>query len=129
MHYRPVDLSESEVVRAFLLQLGWGQRVMDPERFRTLLANSNRTMSAWDGERLVGFARALCDEVSNGYISMVAVDPSYHGQRIGSELIERLIGTDRSITWVLRAGQDSHEFWQQLGFQPSQIAMERLRRL
>ncbi|MGH2545239.1 MAG: GNAT family N-acetyltransferase [Ardenticatenaceae bacterium] len=127
MIYRPVKLDESEMVRAFLQRMGWGERVADPERFRTLLANSDRTVSAWDDDRLVGFARALCDDVSNGYISMVAVDPAYHGQRIGSELISRLIGDDPRITWVLRAGRDSHEFWERLGFVPSLIAMERLR--
>jgi GNAT superfamily N-acetyltransferase len=125
--YRPVNIEESEQVRQFLQRLGWGPRVADPERFRTLLANSNRTISAWDGDKLVGFARALCDEVSNGYISMVAVDPTYHGAGIGSALIQRLIGTDPRITWMLRAGYDSREFWLRLGFRPSEIAMERPR--
>ncbi len=129
MIYRALKATESETVRTFLQRLGWGSRVADPARFSTLIANSDRTISAWDGERLVGFARALCDEVSNGYISMVAVDPTYHGQRIGSELIRQLIGDDPNITWVLRAGRDSHEFWEQLGFRPSPIAMERLRQL
>ncbi|MBA3533094.1 MAG: GNAT family N-acetyltransferase [Ardenticatenales bacterium] len=127
MIYRAIAVAESEQVRLFLQRLGWGRRVDDPERFRLLIANSDRTMSAWEGDQLRGFARALCDEVSNGYVSMVAVDPSCHGQGIGRELILQLIGTDPRITWVLRAGKDSREFWSKLGFQPSTIAMERLR--
>ncbi len=127
MIYRPVDPQESETVRLFLQRLGWAARVADAERFHTLLANSDRTMSAWDEDRLVGFARALCDDISNGYISMVAVDPSYHGGGIGSQLIQRLIGDNPAITWMLRAGNESREFWKSLGFTPSEIAMERLR--
>lgn len=127
MIYRPIEIEESEQVRQFLQRLGWGVRVADPARFRTLIQNSDRTMSAWEEGELLGFARALCDEVSNGYISLVAVDPRCHGRGIGRELIQRLMGDDPRITWVLRAGRDSHEFWAKLGFRVSAIAMERLR--
>ena len=107
--------------------MGWTHRVRDPAAFRRLLANSDRTVAVWDGERLIGFARALCDEVSNGYISMVAIDPDYHGQGVGRRMIEVLLKDDSHITWVLRADQESQEFWEHLGFQPSALAMERLR--
>lgn len=127
MEYRPITLDESEQVRDFLQRMGWGARVADPERFRTLLANSDRTISAWDGEHLAGFARALCDDVSNGYISMVAVDPAYHGRGLGRAMIRHLMGGDPGITWMLRAGRASQEFWYKLGFRLSEIAMERVR--
>jgi ribosomal protein S18 acetylase RimI-like enzyme len=76
---------------------------------------------------VVGFARALCDGVSNGYISMVAVAPERRGQGIGRELVRRLMGDDPAITWVLRAGRGSTGFWQKMGFSASEIAMERNR--
>ena len=53
---------------------------------------------------MVGFARALCDGVSNGYLSMVAVAEDKRGLGIGRELVQRLTGDDPDITWVLRAG-------------------------
>lgn len=129
MDYRPATLDDAETIRAFLSRMGWEQRVNDPARFRTLLANSNRTVTVWDRGHLIGFARALCDEVSNGYISMVAIDPSYHGHGIGRKMIEVLLNNDTHITWVLRAGHDSREFWEHLGFHVSTLAMERLRQI
>ena len=92
-----------------------------------MLEHTNRTVLAIDGSRIVGFARALCDEVSNGYISMVAVASDRRGQGIGRELVQRLIKEDAGITWILRAGRGSSAFWKRVGFQPSEIAMERVR--
>jgi len=76
MEYRSARSQDAEAIRVFLAGPGWARRVQDPDRFRTLLEHSDRTVVAWDGERVVGFARALCDGVSNGYLSMVAVAPN-----------------------------------------------------
>ena len=92
-----------------------------------MLENTNRTVVAVDGPRVVGFARALCDEVSNGYISMVAVAPDMRGRGIGRELVRQLIKDDTGITWVLRAGRGSDGFWEKMGFRRSESAMERAR--
>ena len=83
---------------------------------------------AWDEGRVVGFARALCDGVSNGYLSMVAVAEDQRGQGIGRTLVRHLIGDDPGITWTLRAGRGSEGFWQKMGFAASEVAMERTRR-
>ncbi len=92
-----------------------------------MLEHTNRTVVVLDGSRIVGFARALCDEVSNGYISMVAVAADKRGQGIGRELVQQLIKEDTGITWMLRAGRGSSGFWERLGFNSSEIAMERVR--
>ena len=84
-------------------------------------------MVALDGARVVGFARALCDDVSNGYISMVAVAAERREQGIGRKLIESLIHDNPNITWVLRARPGSEGFWEKLGFTGSGMAMERVR--
>jgi len=93
-----------------------------------MLGHANRTVLAMDKDRVVGFARALCDDASNGYVGTVAVAADKRGQGIGREMVHRLIGDDPSITWVLRAGRGSEEFWKKMGFEPSSIAMERTRK-
>ena len=128
MEFRPAQPEDYEVVRQFLAAAGWQHRVSDPERFRRLMAQTARTIIAWDDQLVVGFARAICDEVSNGYISMVAVAAERRGEGIGRQLIERLLGDDPYITWVLRAGHGSTGFWEKLGFKPSEVAMERVRK-
>jgi predicted N-acetyltransferase YhbS len=127
MIFRSITPEDYEAVRQFLSESGWQHRVTDSERFKKMLENTNRTVVAVDGSRIVGFARALCDEVSNGYISMVAVAPDKRGQGIGRELVRQLIKEDAGITWVLRAGRGSRGFWERVGFQSSEIAMERVR--
>src|SRR2546423_3251516 len=127
VEYRATAPEDYEAVRQFLYEAGWQQRVSDPVRFRLLMENTDRAVIACDGARIVGFARALCDGVSNGYISMVAVAVERRREGIGRELVRRLIGGDREITWVLRAGRGSGEFWEKVGFKKSDVAMEKVR--
>lgn len=126
-NYQPVQPQEYELVRQFLSENGWAHRVADPERFVKMMQGTDRSVAAWDGERVVGFGRALCDGVSNGYLSMIVVAEAARGQGIGREIVQRLIGTDPEITWMLRAGHGSEGFWSKIGFTTSEIAMERTR--
>ena len=127
MEFRSVTPAEYESVRQFLAEVGWQHRVSNPEQFRRMMENTDRTIVAWDDSRIVGFARALCDGVSNGYISMVAVAADRRGKGIGRKLVEALTKDDLNITWVLRAGRGSEGFWKKIGFKGSEIAMERVR--
>jgi N-acetylglutamate synthase-like GNAT family acetyltransferase len=128
--YRPIQLQDYAKVRQFLSELGWQNRVQDPIRFQKMMDRADRTVVAFEGTRVVGFGRALCDGVSNGYLSMIAVAEDKRHQGIGRELVQRLTAEDDEghITWVLRAGRDSGAFWRKLGFTESRIAMERTRR-
>jgi predicted N-acetyltransferase YhbS len=128
MEIRPAQPEDYEAVRLFLTEAGWQERVRDSERFRKMMERTNRAVIALDGARVVGFARALCDGISNGYISMVAVAEDYRGRGIGRNLIQSLIGDEPGITWVLRAGHGSREFWEKMGFKASEVAMEKTRK-
>lgn len=127
MELRAITPEDYEAVRQFLVEVGWRQRVGSSERFCIMMQNSDLTAVAWDASRVVGFARALCDGVSNGYISMVAVAAERRGEGIGRQLVDFLMGDDPGITWVLRAGRGSEEFWSRVGFKRSEVAMERVR--
>jgi predicted N-acetyltransferase YhbS len=127
MRFRSITPQDYESVREFLTEVGWQHRVSDHERFRKMLENTSRTVVAVDSSRIVGFGGALCDEVSNGYISMVAVATDKRGQGIGRELVRQLIKDNANITWVLRVGHESSGFWKRVGFQSSEIGTERVR--
>jgi GNAT superfamily N-acetyltransferase len=81
------------------------------------------------GHRIGGFARGITDGIANGYLSMVLVAPEHRRNGVGSELVSAAIGSNPNVTWVLRAGRGeaSVEFFKALGFEPSALAMERLR--
>jgi ribosomal protein S18 acetylase RimI-like enzyme len=124
MEFRPIKPEDYDLVRHFLREVGWEHRVDDPESFRKMIEKTDRTVVAWDEQRVVGFGRALCDGVSNGYISMVGVAADRRGEGIGRKLVEFLIDDDINLTWVLRAGRGSEGFWERMGFAVSSVAME-----
>jgi predicted N-acetyltransferase YhbS len=129
MEYRSIRPDDYEAVRRFLAEQGWDARVRDVERFRKIMERADRTVVVWDAGRVIGFGRALCDGVSNGYLSMLAVAEDQRGRGVGREIVRRLMAGDEDgqVTWVLRAGHDSAAFWRKVGFMPSEIAMERIR--
>ena len=128
--FRAVEPGDYAQVRQLLVNTGWQQRVQDGDRFERMISGANRTVVAVEQERIVGFARALFDGASNGYISTIAVAGDRHGQGIGRELVKRLMDVDHpaNITWVLRAGRGSTGFWEKMGFKKSETAMEIVRR-
>ena len=63
--------------------------VDDAEAIAGMLANADLTVTAWDGELLVGVARSVTDFIYCCYLSDLAVDVAYQRQGIGVELIAR----------------------------------------
>jgi GNAT superfamily N-acetyltransferase len=128
--FRGIEPGDYAQVRQLLADTGWQKRVQDRDRFERMIRGATRTVVAVEQERIVGFARALFDGASNGYISTVAVAADRHGQGIGRELVKKLMDVDHpaNITWVSRAGRGSTGFWEKMGFKPSETAMEIVRR-
>ena len=128
MEVRDQRASDIAAIRELLMANGWAHRVGTVEWLALLLAASQRTAVAVDGGRIVGFARAITDGLSNGYLSMIVVDAAHRKQGIGRALVNHIVGDSPGITWVLRAErQGAHEFFAKLGFRPSSSAMERPR--
>ena len=94
-----------------------------------LIAASQRTAVAVEVQQIIGFARAITDGISNGYLSMVVVAEPFRRQGVGQVLIKHIVGEEESITWVLRAGREgAPEFFAKLGFVEFTVAMELKRR-
>jgi ribosomal protein S18 acetylase RimI-like enzyme len=129
MSYRSIRVEDYDQVRQLVIDAGWGKRAEDPNRFRRMMEGASRTVVALSGDRIVGFARALFDDASNGYISMVAVSGDLRGRGVGRELVRRLmdVNAPRQITWVLRSARESTGFWEKMGFRKSDVAMEIVR--
>lgn len=120
--------AEVEPVRLFLGQHGWGHRTGSSDYFAQLIENSQRTAVALSGEQIIGFARGITDNLSNGYLSMVVVDGQHRRAGVGRALVEHVMGDNAEITWILRAGREGADaFFASLGFHSSVIAMERPR--
>lgn len=107
-----------DLMRLFQTAADW-KMPSDPAEWEELIAHTPLLVSAWDGERLVGFARMLTDFVRWGDIYDVVVDVDMQGHGIGRGLIEGLIQHEkvsRVRTIILGAEEDVHGFYARFGF-------------
>jgi GNAT superfamily N-acetyltransferase len=123
------DVDLEQLARLFV-SAGWDHRAYPRENLAALVANSRYVVSALEGARLVGFARAISDGVSNAYVSTVAVLPEWRGMGIGREVVRRLVDGDgkAGIRWVLHAREELHGFYRINGFEPAPDILWRDRR-
>ena len=100
--------------------LGERRPVDRPDIFAGMLKNANLTVTAWQGDRLVGIARTLTDFSYVAYLADLAVDLDLQKQGIGRRLIEetrRRLQPECMI--VLLAAPKANEYYAGLGFEPN----------
>ena len=128
MQIRSVAASDVDAVHRLLSTNGWAHRIADIEHLGQLISASQQAVIAVAGGEIVGFARAISDGMSNGYLSLVMVAEPFRRRGIGQALVQHIVGSGADITWVLRAGRPgAAEFFAKLGFSASPVAMERPR--
>lgn len=92
----------------------------DLNRIKKMIENSNLIVTAWDGENLVGIARALTDFSFCCYLSDLAVDKEYQKQGIGQELVNEILkqaGDETNL--LLLAAPESMDYYPKIGFNKS----------
>lgn len=92
--------------------------VEDLNRIKKMIDHANIVITAWDGEKLVGIARALSDFAYCCYLSDLAVDKEYQNQGIGHELVnevQKLIGDESNL--VLLSAPEAIEYYPKIGFE------------
>ena len=107
-----------EAVATVLRGSGIRRPVDDVDRIRRMVEGGNLIVTAWDGERLVGIARALTDFSYCCYLSDLAVDKTYQRQGIGKELVRRVreeIGEESML--LLLSAPEAMEYYPKLGFE------------
>jgi ribosomal protein S18 acetylase RimI-like enzyme len=113
---------------ALFVTAGWGWRAENPPMLAAMVEGSRFVASAHDGEKLVGFARAISDGVTNAYVTTVAVLPVYQRRGIGAELMRMLMEGRDTIRFVLHANPDVKDFYRKLGFEDASDMLRRDRR-
>ena len=116
--FRKLLLDDYNSVLKLLYEVEWTgfPNINDQDQFVKFLNNIDRSVVAVEGSRIVGFASALCNDLSIGYVTMLAVSPNKQGQGIGSKLLRTLTGNDPNIKWVLFSLPKNFAFWEKQGF-------------
>ena len=129
MEVREIEARDVEAVRRLLFENGWiDERVSNLEQFLALLSKSQRALVAMHDGEIIGFSRGICDELSNGYLSMLVVAEPHRRKGVGRALVEAVLGGNDRISWMLRVGnREVAPFYEKLGFVRSTVAMERPR--
>jgi len=92
--------------------------VDDLNRLKKMIESANLIVTAWDGEKLVGVARALSDFSYCCYLSDLAVDKQYQHQGIGHELVaevQKLIGEECML--LIISATEAMEYYPKIGFE------------
>lgn len=97
--------------------------VDDLPRLEQMLEKADLLVTAWDGDKVVGVARALTDFVYCCYLSDLAVDENYQRQGIGKELtacIQREIGD--AVTLILISAEGAMSYYPRIGLEKCERA-------
>ncbi len=98
--------------------LGERRPVNDEACMQQMLQHANLTITAWDGDLLVGIARSLTDWCYCCYLSDLAVRASHQRGGIGKELIRRTqAALGPKATLILLAAPAAVDYYSHIGMQ------------
>lgn len=100
-----------------------GMNSPDAETCRKAFENSYTTVFAFDGETMVGFARAISDGVRQAAIYDVALIPEYQGKGIGRILIDSIMKKLPGCNAILYARPGKEPFYEKMGFRLMKTGM------
>jgi N-acetylglutamate synthase-like GNAT family acetyltransferase len=82
------------------------------------IANSNPVVTVWDGNLLIGFARATSDGIYRAAIWDVVIHPDYRGCGLGRKLVETVLThpTVNKVERVYLTTTNQQSFYERIGF-------------
>ncbi|HEY9626784.1 MAG TPA: GNAT family N-acetyltransferase [Coleofasciculaceae cyanobacterium] len=83
------------------------------------IAHSKPVVTVWDGDRLIGFARATSDGIYRATIWDVVIHPDYQGAGLGRKLVETVLmhpHMNRVERVYLMTTHQQH-FYERIGFE------------
>jgi ribosomal protein S18 acetylase RimI-like enzyme len=109
---------DPEAARELYIASTLGERrpVADRERFAAMIRNGNLTITAWEGDLLVGVSRSVTDWVWLTYLSDLAVRVSHQRQGIGKELMRRTQAAAPQARVLLLAAPAAVNYYPHVGF-------------
>jgi GNAT superfamily N-acetyltransferase len=112
--YRPGLEEARDLYRASTL--GERRPIDDDARFAQMLFAANLTVTAWEGDLLVGISRCVTDFAWTTYLADLAVRVSHQHGGIGKELIRRTQAAAPQAKLLLLAAPAAEKYYPHIGF-------------
>lgn len=111
-----VDLNQLQAL--FKLGAFWAKE-RSTDDLRVAIENSEPVISLWDGQKLIGFARATSDGIYRATIWDVVIHPDYRGAGLGSKLVETVLSHPRMnrVERVYLMTTHQQRFYEKIGFE------------
>ena len=115
-HEMPLD----QVV-ALYNSVGWLAYTTGAQRpaLQKAIQNSTWVVTAWNGEKLIGLARGMSDDVSIFYLQDILIHPEYQRQGVGRKLLLNCMERFKHVrTKVLLTDDQERQrkFYESLGY-------------
>jgi GNAT superfamily N-acetyltransferase len=126
-----VDDDKARIDRAevhrFLSEVSYWAAGRPRETQDALIDGATRVVGLYDGDRQIGFCRAVTDGTSFVYLADVYVLETYRGRGLGEELVREMIEASplAGLRWLLHT-TNMHPLYRKFGFEePDYKLMER----
>jgi ribosomal protein S18 acetylase RimI-like enzyme len=100
-----------------------GMAYFDGEIHKRAFESSHTVVFVFDGDKLIGFGRAISDGVYQAAIYDVAVLPEYQGRKIGTTIVTSILNSISQCNFILYAAPEKENFYKKLGFNKMKTGM------
>lgn len=111
-----IDLNQLQAL--FELGAFWAKH-RTVEDLSIAIANSEPVVSVWDGQRMIGFARATSDGIYRANIWDVVIHQDYRGAGLGRKLVQTVLSHPRMnrVERVYLMTTHQQSFYERIGFE------------
>ena len=113
------NILDMDAIHAFLSQQSYWANGISRERLETAVDHSI-PLGLFEGDKQIGFARAITDRATFAYLADVYVDEAYRGRGLSKLLLEAVLAhpeLQHLRRWMLGT-RDAHDLYRQFGFTP-----------
>ena len=105
-----------------------GMAYYDPHVHRKAFEASHTTVFLYHGDSLIGFGRAISDDVYQAAIYDCAVLPEFQGKGIGKAIMDNILSQVSHCNVILYASPGKEGFYQKHGFRKMKTGMARFKK-
>ncbi|MEQ8156568.1 MAG: GNAT family N-acetyltransferase [Clostridiaceae bacterium] len=100
-----------------------GMAYFEGEIHKKAFENSHTMIFVFDGDKLIGFGRAISDGVYQAVIYDVAVLPEYQGKSVGRTIVNGILERISQCNVILYASPGKENFYEKLNFRKMKTGM------